>query len=266
METLAEKALRIRILIFDIDGTTYQNDIKDNPASTKKALAQLRQAGYRLAICTSRSRDEMVHLPADFLASMDAVASVAGGQIDADGRRDNHWLDADQVAAGMAFLDSHEMVYRWVDGQGHGYLNRHQPRYDGFFSYLYDMVPPLKDYDGRPLVHILYYTDDGQLSSQARACFDRQNVVDFAPCHEVTACGVDKAASVRRLAALFGLDAGQAAVFGDGGNDVGMLRAAGVGIAMGNACPACRQAADYVTDAIQDDGLYNACVRMGWIR
>jgi hydroxymethylpyrimidine pyrophosphatase-like HAD family hydrolase len=34
---------------------------------------------------------------------------------------------------------------------------------------------------------------------------------------------------------------------------------------MGNACDACKGAADYVTDNIEDDGLYKACVQFGWI-
>jgi hydroxymethylpyrimidine pyrophosphatase-like HAD family hydrolase len=45
-----------------------------------------------------------------------------------------------------------------------------------------------------------------------------------------------------------------------------MLKAAGVGIAMGNSDAACRQAADYVTARIEEDGLYQACVHYGWIR
>ena len=46
--------------------------------------------------------------------------------------------------------------------------------------------------------------------------------------------------------------------FGDGGNDVDMLEYAGIGVAMGNAGEDVKAAADYVTTAIDDDGIFNA--------
>ena len=53
--------------------------------------------------------------------------------------------------------------------------------------------------------------------------------------------------------------------FGDAGNDVDMLRLAGTGVAMGNADRECKDAADYVTDDISDEGIFNALVRFGFI-
>ena len=37
-------------------------------------------------------------------------------------------------------------------------------------------------------------------------------------------------------------------------------------IAMGNAYPALKERADYVTDSNVNDGIYKACVHFGWIR
>ena len=46
--------------------------------------------------------------------------------------------------------------------------------------------------------------------------------------------------------------------FGDGGNDIGMLRHCKVGVAMGNASATVKQAADFVTDSVEEDGVWNA--------
>lgn len=46
--------------------------------------------------------------------------------------------------------------------------------------------------------------------------------------------------------------------FGDGGNDVDMLRFAGIGVAMGNATDEPKTVADYVTDSVDDAGISNA--------
>ena len=52
-----------------------------------------------------------------------------------------------------------------------------------------------------------------------------------------------------------GLKPSQLAAFGDGDNDAHMLEMAGIGIAVGNATPACRDAADYVTLRYDEDGV-----------
>ena len=52
---------------------------------------------------------------------------------------------------------------------------------------------------------------------------------------EVTAAGVDKAHAVRAACAALGIPLDAVAAIGDQENDIGMLRAVGIGIAMGNA-------------------------------
>ena len=53
--------------------------------------------------------------------------------------------------------------------------------------------------------------------------------------------------------------------FGDGGNDVSMLRYAGIGVAMGNANDDVKAHADYVTTSIDEDGVANALKHFGLI-
>lgn len=57
------------------------------------------------------------------------------------------------------------------------------------------------------------------------------------------------------LCEVLGLDPAQTAAFGDGTNDISMLKTAGVGVAMANADPATKAAADLVTGNNQQDGV-----------
>lgn len=62
----------------------------------------------------------------------------------------------------------------------------------------------------------------------------------------------------RALAALLqrlGISPAQTAAFGDGDNDAPMLAFVGAGVAVANATPLCRQAAAYMTDAHDRDGV-----------
>ena len=55
------------------------------------------------------------------------------------------------------------------------------------------------------------------------------------------------------------------AVFGDGTNDVCMFGQGWLSVAMGNACAALKEKADYITTPVDQDGLWNACRHFGWI-
>ena len=63
----------------------------------------------------------------------------------------------------------------------------------------------------------------------------------------------------------FGLKLEETMSFGDGGNDVPMLRHAGIGVAMGNAADDVKQHADYVTSSVDEDGIMNALLHFGII-
>ena len=63
----------------------------------------------------------------------------------------------------------------------------------------------------------------------------------------------------------FGLDISETMAFGDGGNDISIIRRAGTGVAMGNAGDNVKAAADYVTTSVDDDGVMNALVHFGVI-
>ena len=65
----------------------------------------------------------------------------------------------------------------------------------------------------------------------------------------------------RQLAAQRGIAPAEILAVGDDYNDLDMIRYAGLGIAMGNAVEAVREAADYVTGSNADDGLVQALER-----
>ena len=72
---------------------------------------------------------------------------------------------------------------------------------------------------------------------------------------EITAGGVDKWQALRLFAADAGVAADAICAVGDAPNDLPMIRGAGFGVAMGNAAPAVKAAADWVTKANHEDGV-----------
>ena len=93
---------------------------------------------------------------------------------------------------------------------------------------------------------------------------DKMDVFRSAPFFlELVPKGIDKAQSLRRLLAKINLTPADMIAFGDGYNDLSMLKLAGMGVAMANAAPEVRADADYITLSNEEDGLSVALEHFG---
>ena len=80
---------------------------------------------------------------------------------------------------------------------------------------------------------------------------------------DIIARGNSKSHGIDKVIAYYGIDLKDTMAFGDGGNDIPMLRHAGTGIAMGNAAPEVQAAANYVTTSVDENGILNALKHFG---
>ena len=72
---------------------------------------------------------------------------------------------------------------------------------------------------------------------------------------DFTNVGVNKASAACVLAGMFGIDINQIIAAGDSYNDLSLLQASGLSIAMGNAPDELKAIADYVAPSVDEDGL-----------
>ena len=82
---------------------------------------------------------------------------------------------------------------------------------------------------------------------------------------ELNSARAHKGLALRRFAGLLGLGLENCMAFGDGLNDLTMVQAAGLGVAMANACPEVRAAARHVTASNDEDGVAVALRAFGVI-
>lgn len=77
--------------------------------------------------------------------------------------------------------------------------------------------------------------------------------------------GSNKAVGIQHLLVHYGIDPKETIAFGDGGNDIEMLRYVGIGVAMGNASDEVKAAADFVTTSVDDEGIAYGLKHFGLI-
>ena len=125
-------------------------------------------------------------------------------------------------------------------------------------------------YDARELyeipMHALYLDDSVEAARLVEQTFPAlrtpHNERNYRRrgCHPGTSL---KAYGLELLLEHWGIRREESAAIGDSMNDFEMIQAAGIGIAMGNGIPALKEAADYVTSDISEDGLKNAFHYLG---
>lgn len=275
-----------KAVFIDIDGTLVDHN-GVIPASARSAIAAARARGHAVLLASGRSVPELWD---DLMAiGFDGVIGGAGAYVEVGGtvladdafapdllRRVVGFLsdaDAPYLLEGSAALWANDAMRAW----GEGFLRRRFPDTDaraaarrGACCFI-DRMEPLPATPPHAGKVIFLETPSATLDA-ARARFgDEIDVLGSSlavygqPAGELAMRGVHKAMGVRLVAEHLGLDAADTVALGDSDNDLEMLAAAGLGIAMGGAAPHVVAAADATTDAPEDDGLARAFERHGLV-
>lgn len=257
-------ASNIQAVFVDVDGTTFRHDIYDVPQSTFDALLRLKKQGIKLCLLSSRTPEETIHLPRNFIELMDARLWSAGAVVIENTKRTIHTIDADDAQTLMEYARHNELVVRYSTGDNGYFDQRTKPEFSAIFDYLYHTQPENKRWENDPCVCAVVFADPTRQDELAQK-LKHSRFTKMPNCIEITPQGIDKGSALIAQCQRWGIPVKNTLAFGDGINDITMLKAAGLGIAMGNAHATVRAAADKICGRIEDDGLYRCVKELGLI-
>ena len=246
----------MHIIFFDIDGTLATG--KTVPESAKKAVNKLRKNGDLVFLCTGRNinyvRSNFSEYADGFICNNGRLAWFNGEVIfDAPIGHETRKTITER-------LDEAEAAYVFY-GKTHGFWDGPDGLYD-LLSAGFDPGYLIRGFDENVdefyNFDIFFYDSDHyERIRQGLEGLCIFNPHGPHPSADVTVIGTDKGDAIRAVADKLNVDIADTYAFGDGINDIFMMKAAGHGIAMGNALDSCKEAADYITSHIDDDGIYN---------
>lgn len=250
----------IKAVFFDIDGTLLSFTTHEVPQSTKKAIKLLQSQDIKVIVSTGRSINSIDHIKnLDF----DGFITFNGGYcVTTDGEvLFKQALDPNDIQAVLNYTKKQPLSFSFMSEQEITIYDV-TPEIAGMYAHLNLPVPPLVDIDTVDVNSILQtniFLGPDDEKAFMDAIMPNSVASRWTPLFaDVNPKGQSKQVGIDIFCKHFGIDLSQTMAFGDGGNDITMLKHVALGIAMGNANPEVKEIADYVTTDVDDDGVWNA--------
>jgi len=233
---------KYQLLALDMDGTVLDDQQKISDVN-RSAIQDAISAGITVMFATGRGVQSVESYIEEMGLSAPMI-TVNGGEI---------WLSPGKL------YKRELLTVEWVD-----YLHALSVEHDlWYWAYavegLFDRNNWTNDTASIEWLKFGVHTVDLDKLAKIQATLMERKTFEITNSHptnlEINRLGTSKASGLRTVCELLGISMSQVIAVGDSMNDIQMIRSAGLGIAMGNAQEAVKQAADFITGTNLEDGV-----------
>lgn len=250
----------IKAVFFDIDGTLLSFKTHQVPESTVEAIRLLQTHGIKTIISTGRSINSIDHIK--FL-DFDGYITFNGGYCLTNTFEVLHkqTINCNDIQSVMDYAKEKPLSFSFMSEKE---ITIHDvtPEIAGMYAHLNLPVPKLVNMDTVDTSSILQtniFLGPDEEKEFMETVMPNSLASRWTPLFaDVNPKGLSKKVGIDIFCKHFGINIENTMAFGDGGNDITMLKHVNLGIAMGNANPEVKQIADYVTNDVDDNGIWNA--------
>lgn len=249
----------IKIAFFDIDGTLVSFKTHSVPLSTIHAIEQLRAKGVKVFVATGRHKDtinNLGELQFDGYVTMNGAYCYAGDEVIF-----KLPIPHEDVMSMLELQRSYKEFPVFFLAENRISANFFNAETDELIKLINFPVPPIESIDvirRREIFQMVsFFTgeDASYVMSKIPSCSDARWYPTFT---DIINKDASKMVGVQKILDYYGFKPDEAMAFGDGGNDIPMLKAVEYSVAMGNAVDEVKAVANYVTTDVDSDGILNA--------
>ncbi|SIS38150.1 Cof-type HAD-IIB family hydrolase [Salimicrobium flavidum] len=252
-----------KLAFFDIDGTLLDHN-KELSTSTIETITKLQKQGVYCAIATGRA--PFMHNRIREKLGISSFISFNGQYVVLEDtpvyKNPLKHEELDSLYK-KAIANNHPVIFMNEDT-----MKATEPgsnRVEKALQSLRFNYPEVDElyHEKREMYQSLIFCEGDEIESyrQSHRAFDYIRWHKYS-C-DIIPSGGSKSEGIRKLIEAADVDMGNVYAFGDGPNDIEMIRDVGTGIAMGNAVSEVKAASDYVTDDVSEDGLTKAVYEIG---
>ena len=255
-----------KLIFFDMDGTLIDHRVNQVPKSTQEAIRQLKEQGHVCAIATGRCPsllygfDEQLGIQ-NIIASNGRYVKVGDNVIQ------NLTMPKERVLALTQHLESFEIGVAYQTADAYAAKSLFGDAHILFAQHYNEEVPKITpNFTGfDDVLQMIIYTKDALPDEVIKAFSDVRFTKSCDYGYDVTMGEGLKEVGVEKLCHYLGFSKEDTLAIGDGLNDISMFRHVGLSVAMGNAHKEVKEAADLVTESVDEDGIYNILKKLNLI-
>ena len=260
--------MKSKAIFFDLDNTLW-NEAMLIPQSTMDAVRQLHENGHKLFVCTGRARGNLRQEQL-FTLPFDGIIAACGNYIEIDGQVIyENLIEPELLKLAIDTMNACRMPMV-LEGSYDHWISNWGFETDPYVTYLFQTLGES--------AHVLYGYEEGmrinKISTLILPETDYKTIKETLSGHltflehpydvlEILPHRTSKALGIERVCRELGLQREDTYGLGDSVNDLEMLSFVGHGIAMGDGQEAAKQAAEYVTAGVNEDGVYLAMKHYG---
>lgn len=266
---------QVKIIFSDIDGTIVEGKKSNQSISqqTKDIVKKLKKENVRLVLVTGRPYYGVKNIAKNLGVKNSYIISQQGAEIAYQNGKilSKECIDHEEAVKVINFIEnfkqSNNLTFNeavFIDGKPYSTKDFVCPN-------TWEIINAIKSYSdlgqNYKVSKILIYEpnpkDIALIQTELKKNFP-ELLIDLGTSYfvEINSAKASKGAAVQKLAHMLKIDLKNAAVIGDGENDISMFKAVksagGVTIAVKNAMPKLKENACYETTAVYNDGFANA--------
>jgi Cof subfamily protein (haloacid dehalogenase superfamily) len=240
----------MRLVIFDLDDTLL-NSKEEVSERNRQAILNCSQKGMKIGYITVRSPRKIE----TFLRGLpcDCISNYNGATIYADnrliGKNEIEYANAisyirkvTELAPGIG-VSAYFEPYCYKDREIRHYISQEVLEYSLYKTPHHNFQRIRLFFNGNENIDFSQYiSDEMQYQKHQNSAV-------------ITNKSANKGKALEAIIRYFGIEKEQTISFGDNQIDIPMLKASGVGVAMGNAVKEVKENADYVTTSNDEDGV-----------
>lgn len=249
-----------KALFFDIDGTLVSFKTHTIPQSTRDALKKLKANGHKIFIATGRPKlliSQFCNLGFDGYVTMNGAHCFNDNNIDIY----KGTIPNEDIEKLIAYYGTHSYPFLCI--LNNDWFITHSNKDVEEICRLIEIktppIAPLETARGKEVLEIMGYFPKQVEEEVFKDILTHCEPLRWHPLFtDIVRKGISKSTGIDEMINYYGFDLKDTIAFGDGGNDMSMLKHVNMGIAMGNANERVKAVADYVTSTVDDDGIVNA--------
>lgn len=250
-----------KLIAIDLDDTLLDDNLNISER-VRNTIKKASDKGIYVVLCTGRIPKSTRRFY-DSLALNTLMISSGGAEIiDADGNCVySKNVDSDLVKKLLAFASKHNVHAQvYIDGD---LVYRKKSKYSESYEQQCALTgvvrPDLMEIENIQTPKVVLISDVERiddLQTCAEAEFSMLNIKRSKPIYlEFASPGVSKGDALKFVADYYGIDRQDVIAIGDADIDIPMIEFAGLGVAISNASPITKKAADYICSSNNDGGV-----------